>query len=763
MNKRQKTVIHTTLEARDVHTQTNGQTFGQRMRKLRDAQKKSLTELSAVARVSRGYLSNLEHDRSVPSPEVAAAIDEALGARGRLAELVVPKPRSRTTRERVRPAQLPAAVRGFVPRQEVLKEAEAALAVHEGVIGIDGSAGVGKTAFVVTWAHSIAAEFPDGVLFTDLRGYAADPPEDPSVVLGAFLLSLGATPSEIPSDLGGRAALYRTLLEGTRTLVVLDNAFNAEQILPLLPGSPTSLALITSRSRLSGAVVHHGAVRITVQPMTADQAHELLRSVVGPRLDADPAAAQVIADRAGRLPLALRIAAERASLWPNKPLRALADELTRRQPLDVLAVDDTLAVRTVLSYSHDTLPPKMAAAFRLLGLHPGGPIRVEAAAALTELPPEFALGYLSALAGVHLIELTAQDQFVMHDLVHSYAQELALEHNPDEVNIAALERLIHSYLSTGAEATRLLWPSRPRRPPDLPSHNVTTLTFRRPADAIRWFEDELRLLVRLVRCGAQWNITAVAYLPVVINEMLFHRRAWSWWVPALRDALTMARRGRHRDAEAWMLETLADAGIDAGDAASSIDLYREAMTIRAELDDRSGIAACHVGLGRAYCQLGDYAAAITHCETARQVSHDAGDSWEHAVATAHLAMARAALGETAQARELLTVVRTTLDEAEDFMSAGCASTLLAGLAETTGEYDLALQHLDDALATFRHVGDLWSQAHIHSRIGDLQADRGNQRAAHQAWTAAAELLNGNTEPTATQLRQQMINSLKEDQ
>jgi tetratricopeptide (TPR) repeat protein/transcriptional regulator with XRE-family HTH domain len=763
MNKRQqKTAIQTTGGSKNEHVQTNVQTFGRRMRELRDAQRKSLTKLSVESSVSRGYLSNLEHDRSVPSPEVAAAIDDALGADGQLAGLAAPKPRSRNMRDRVRPAQLPASVRGFVPRRELLKEAAAALAVHEGVIAIDGPAGVGKTAFTVIWAHEIAADFPDGVLFTDLRGYAADPPEDPAVVLGAFLLSLGATPSEIPSDLGGRAALYRTLLEGTRTLVVLDNAFDAEQIRPLLPGSATSLALITSRNRLSGAVVHEGAVRLTVQPMSAGEAHELLRSVVGPRLDVDPAAAQAIADRAGRLPLALRIAAERANLKRNTPLSALADELTRRQPLDVFAVDDTLAVRTVLSYSHDALPPKMAAAFRFFGLHPGGPIRIEAAAALAELPPEFALGHLSALASVHLIELTPKDQFVMHDLVRSYAHELALEHNPREANVAALERLIDSYLSTGAAATRLLWPSRPRRPPDLPSHKLTTLTFRRPADAIRWFEDELRLLVRLVRCGAQWNITTVAYLPVVINEMLFHRRAWSWWVPALRDALAMAREGGHRDAEAWNLETLADAGIDAGDAASSLELYREAMTIRTELGDSSGIAVGHVGLGRAYCQLGDYDMAIEHCETARQISLDIGDTWEHAVATAHLAMARAALGATAEAGELLDLVRKTLDDAQDFMSSGCASILLAGLAESAGDHDLALRHLDNALDTFENVGDMWSQAHVHSRIGDLQSDRGNHRAAQQAWSAAAELLNGNIEPTATRLRQQMINSLRED-
>lgn len=737
-------------------------TFGQLMRELRDAREKSLRELSNEAMVSRSYLGNLEHDRSVPSPEIAAAIDDALGAGGRLAELAVPVPRSRMTRDRPRPAQLPVALRGFVPRQDVLAEAEAALAVHEGVIALDGPAGVGKTAFTIIWAHSIAGDFPGGVLFTDLRGYSADPPEDPAVVLGAFLLALGATPSEIPSDLAGRAALYRTLLVGTRTLVVLDNAKDAEQVRPLLPGSSTSLALVTSRNRLSGAVVHEGAIRITVGPMTVSEAHELLKSVVGPRIDADPGAAQAIANRAGRLPLALRIAAERASLWPNMSLRTLADELTRRQPLDVFAVDDTLAVRTVLSYSHDVLPTHMSTTFRLLGLHPGGPIRIEAAAALADLPPTCTQGHLSALAGVHLLEQTDQDRFVMHDLVHSYALELALERNPEAVNVAALARLVDFYLYTGAAATRLLWPSRPRRPLDLSERNLTTLTFSCPADAIRWFEEDLQLLVRLVRCGVRWNITTVAYLPVVINEMLFHRRAWSWWVPALRDALAMARQGGHRDAEAWMLETLGDAGIDAGQGASSIELYREAIIIRAELSDHSGMAACHVGLGRAYHQLGDYNTAIAYCETARQISRDADDSWEHAVATAHLATARAARGETAEARELLTLVRKTLDDAQDFMSSGCTSTLLAGLAESTGEYDLALRHLDDALETFNHVGDVWSQAHVHSRIGDLQADHGNQCAAHKAWSAAAELLNGNLEPTATQLRQQMINSLKED-
>ncbi|MGW6928437.1 hypothetical protein ACWGE0_00140 [Lentzea sp. NPDC054927] len=210
--------------------------------------------------------------------------------------------------------------------------------------------------------------------------------------------------------------------------------------------------------------------------------------------------------------------------------------------------------------------------------------------------------------------------------------------------------MVDLYLNTGAAAIRMLWPSRPRRPLDIARVDMATLTFNRPADAVRWFEDELQLLVRLVRCGARWNLTSVAYLPVVVNEMLFHRRAWSWWVPALRDALEMAQQGGHRDAEAWALETLGDAGIDELKAASSAGPYRQAMQIRTELGDLSGVAACHVGLGRACYQLNDLDAATTHLEAARQLSTEAQDQWEFAVASAHLASVLAASGDAAGAR-----------------------------------------------------------------------------------------------------------------
>ncbi|MDX8035255.1 hypothetical protein SK803_34005 [Lentzea sp. BCCO 10_0856] len=204
-----------------------------------------------------------------------------------------------------------------------------------------------------------------------------------------------------------------------------------------------------------------------------------------------------------------------------------------------------------------------------------------------------------------------------------------------------------------------------------------------------------------------------------------------------------------------MLETLGDAGIVELKAGSSAGLYRQAMQIRTELGDLNGVAACQAGLGRACYQLDDLGAAITHLEAARRLSTEAHDQWEFAVASAHLASVLAASGDAVGARSLLTEVQAIFDDAEDLMSSGCTSTLLAGLAESGGEREVALHHLEKALRTFNEVADVWSQAHIHRRVGDLHA-------AHWSWSAAAELLSGNTEPTAAGLREQLIENLKED-
>ncbi|MCX2955428.1 hypothetical protein [Lentzea sp. NEAU-D7] len=188
----------------------------------------------------------------------------------------------------------------------------------------------------------------------------------------------------------------------------------------------------------------------------------------------------------------------------------------------------------------------------------------------------------------------------------------------------------------------------------------------------------------------------------MISEMLFHRRAWSWWMPALQDALAMARQGEHRDAEAWILETLGDASVDAGDAAASIDLYREAMTIRAALGDRGGLAIGHVGLCKAFSKTGDYDAAIVHCEKARRISVEVDDMWQYSVATAYLAMARAALGLVEEASDLLSATRAALDNAGDLMSSERVAVLQrkhgAGVADVAVGDDRLDRQLDSACA-----------------------------------------------------------------
>ena len=195
------------------------------------------------------------------------------------------------------------------------------------ISAVSGTAGVGKTALAVRWAHQVKEQFPDGQLYVNLRGYDPDQPVPPGAALAGFLRALGMPDAEVPLEVEERAAAYRTLLDGRRMLVLLDNAASAEQVRPLLPGSPGCLAVVTSRDSLAGLVARDGAHRIDVDLLPPEDAVALLRALIGERVDAEPEAATALAARCARLPLALRIAAELAASRPTTSLTDLVAEL----------------------------------------------------------------------------------------------------------------------------------------------------------------------------------------------------------------------------------------------------------------------------------------------------------------------------------------------------------------------------------------------------------------------------------------------------
>jgi DNA-binding SARP family transcriptional activator len=384
--------------------------------------------------------------------------------------------------QRAVPRELPPAVPGFTGRSAELQaltgllnrlgaQAPGALVIS----AIGGTAGVGKTALAVHWAHRVADRFPGGQLYVNLRGYDPGPPVPATDALAAFLRALGVPGPDIPPEEDERAARYRSLLAGRRMLVVLDNARSADQVRPLLPGTPACTVLVTSRDTLAGLVARDGAARLDLDLLPLPEAIALLRTLIGPRADAEPEAAARLADQCCRLPLALRVAAELAASRPAASLAGLVSELADLSTrLDLLETgeDPRTQVRTVFSWSYRHLDAEAARTFRLTGLHPGPDLDPHAAAALTSTALPQARRALDTLARAHLISPAAPGRYAMHDLLRGYARELTATVDGGPEQHAALTRLFDHYLHTAATAMDILFPAerhrRPRIPPPAP-------------------------------------------------------------------------------------------------------------------------------------------------------------------------------------------------------------------------------------------------------------------------------------------------------
>jgi hypothetical protein len=365
------------------------------------------------------------------------------------------------------PASLPPDLAEFSGRREALSWLGDLFGIsghgHPGLVVISGPPGVGKTALAVHWAHRVRTRFPNGQLYVNLRGFDPDVQGmTPAEAVRVLLDNLGVPLERIPPSLEAQAALYRGLLDGQRVLVVLDNASDAEQVRPLLPGTPSALALVTSRNQLTSLVAVDGAHPLALDVLGPDEARELLAGRLGAeRVAAEPAAAAEIIVRCAGLPLALAIVAARA-VQSGFPLSALADELIEAGgALDVLDGGDPVSeVRAVFSWSYTALSPAAARLFRLLALHPGPEVSPDSAASLTGLPRPQTRRLLIELGRASLVTEHSPHRYTFHDLLRAYAADLTGTHDPVSHRQSATGRLIDHYLHTGYAAARLLNPSR---------------------------------------------------------------------------------------------------------------------------------------------------------------------------------------------------------------------------------------------------------------------------------------------------------------
>ncbi|MGH3905351.1 MAG: BTAD domain-containing putative transcriptional regulator [Pseudonocardiaceae bacterium] len=358
------------------------------------------------------------------------------------------------TASRLRPAQLPHSPRDFVGRQAELAMLNRLSEATDGsirVVAVTGTAGVGKTALVNHWAQNARERFPDGQLYVDLHGFSPNDPLPPTVALGAFLRAMGEENAAIPSDPTERAARFRTLTDGLRVLIVLDNASTAEQVRPMLPGGSSCFVVVTSRHALSGLTAGEGAHRLDIGRMTDDDARALLCARVRKASMAHEPVARLI-ERCARLPLALRVAADRLREPSSRDIAGLVAELEVEQDrLDLLETgDDHTSVRAVLSWSYRQLAPEAARLFRLCGFrcpHTRHYLDVHGAAALLGTADvRLARRLLGELVRCGLLEEAGGGRYQMHELLQAYAAELAEE---TEASIAAQQRLLGQYLEHG--------------------------------------------------------------------------------------------------------------------------------------------------------------------------------------------------------------------------------------------------------------------------------------------------------------------------
>jgi len=662
------------------------------------------------------------------------------------------------------PAQLPGDVPGFTGRRTELAtldrwlsrptmpagthQWDSAAAGPTAVVisAIDGTAGVGKTALAVHWAHRVAARFPDGHLYVNLRGYDPDRPVSAAEALAGFLRALGVPDRDIPAEQDERAARYRSLLNGRQMLVILDNAGDVEQVRPLLPGSAACMTVVTSRDALAGLVARDGATRLDLDLLPLEEAVTLLRSLVGGRADADPEAAAVLAARCARLPLALRIAAEFAAAHPAIPLADLVGELAdQQQRLDLLdaAGDGRTAIRAVFSWSYDALTPAAAGLFRLLGLHPGPDISAAAAASLAGLPPAETRRLLAALTRASLLTEHNPGRYGFHDLLRAYAVDLTHTHDPEDHRRAAVGRLLDHYLHTAHTADRLLYPARDPIPLALtpPGVGVTPEQLAGNGQVMAWLTAEHPVLLAAVRLAAETGFdTHTWQLAWTLTTFLHRRGHWHDLTTAWQTALPAAGRRHDPAAHAYAHRLLAQAHIRLGRYPDAHTHLQHALHLFTQAGDHTGQAGTHNALSMLWERQGRPEQALDHAQRALTLYRAAGHRRGQANTLNGVGWCHARLGDHQQAltycQQALTLHQELDDrdgQAQTWDSIGYAHHHLAHHTQATDCY----QH---ALHLYRDLGDRYYEAATLTHLGETHHAAGDPTAARTAWAHALDIL-----------------------
>ncbi|CAL9454591.1 Regulatory protein AfsR [Streptomyces sp. enrichment culture] len=730
-----------------------------------------------------------------PRPELRELQQRILRADPGLAEPSAPA--AEPAAEPVRPAQLPATVPDFTGRACFVQELSEVLARADGrvmaVSALAGIGGVGKTTLAVHVAHQARPSFPDGQLYVDLQG-AGPRPAEPETVLGSFLRALGTADSAIPDSLEERAALYRSVLAGRRVLVLLDNARDAAQVRPLLPGTDGCAALVTSRVRMVGLA---GAHLVDLDVMSPDEALALFTRIVGEeRVASERQAALDVVAACGFLPLAIRIAASRLAArrtWTVSVLAAkLADE---RRRLDELQAGD-LAVKATFELGYGQLEPAQARAFRLLGLADGPDISLAAAAAVLDLPEEETEDLLESLVDMSLLESAAPGRYRYHDLVRLYARACAeRDEQPPSEREAALSRLVDFHLSTVAGVYLI------ERPGDrLVDHLERTdhpgLAFADPHAARDWLYAEAVSLLACARQAAARPATLrravdVLWAAVDLAESGANSKEYEAVATLLRDAareagdpraearaLTALAFVHHisgssfdvalREAEraAELARTAADplTGCWAANISGVVALYQsrheegEAHFNRAienfrALGDRPGEASALCNLSRIHLATGRTESAVALARQGAAMYDDMNHALKGANGRYALGLALTQSGRLTEATECLERALSVFRSSRQRLWEGMTLFRLAELELAAGRPAGAAANAEAALALLRGIGGDWRHGNVLTVLGRALNGIGQRDRAHVCWREALDIFESLGAPETDEVRE----------
>lgn len=629
---------------------------------------------------------------------------------------------------------LPADVGSFTGREAELDRLVEGLpspADPAGVIrigAIDGMAGIGKTAFAVHAAHRLSGHFPDGQLFVRLHAHTpSQRPADPGDVLAALLQAHGIPPNNIPPALDERAALWRGRMAGRRTLMVLDDAADSEQVRPLLPASAGSAVLVTSRHRLTALA---DAWPVTLDTLPADQAARLFIRLAGrPGLIPGDTTVAAICDICGYLPLALSLVAAQLRHHPAWTVTDLAADLTAAEDRLAPMAAESISVATSFDLSYRNLPENRKRLFRRLGLHPGTDIDRYAAAALDDADPAVSRRGLDDLFSCHLLDEPVHGRYRFHDLIQAHARALAGRDAPAERD-AAISRLLDYYLHAARSARYCLTPSASGESAATAARRPHSPDLRTTEDATRWLESERFNLQAAAKLAAAHDHADHAIgIAAAIRSFLRTRGHWDQAITLHHTALTAALRTGDRHAEADAMTGIGETQRLAGHWAVAEASLARALDLYRDLGSEEGEADALSNLGVLQRVTGNYHAAASSQERAISLFRKLGYRIGEADALSELGAAQYSTRNYEESAVSLNQALVLFQNLGDKLGQADALIYIALLKQLTGDNQAAATSAEHALALHREIGNHNGEANALTRLGALRTQLGDQRAA----------------------------------